>query len=200
MRWLVLRLLLSAEGCSSAEVGAGSPTPTRAICPVTTPPPVAMTPPPTAGVGPNPTLIFRAGQGSFLFGNDGLIVLLPDDGTFHPSDAVRGLPGGIKLGWWRIAHGDLTITTRRLDAGSTPFPANAPAEREEDRVLSRQEHHRVARRHVVARPDEDRVEVADVGAWRGEPHQRGKRGPHDRTSCVRVDEEKPRVRERVGSA
>src|SRR2546430_4052311 len=92
MRRLVLLLLLSAEGCSSAQVGAGSPTPTRAICPVTTPPPVAMTPPPTAGVGPNPTLIFRAGQGSFLFGNDALIVLLPDDGTFHPADAARGLP------------------------------------------------------------------------------------------------------------
>src|SRR2546428_13492609 len=93
MRWLVLLLLLSAEGCSSAEVGAGSPTPTRAICPVTSPPPVAMTPPPTAGVGPNPTLTFRAGQGSFLFGNDALIVLLPNDGTFHASDPVRGLPG-----------------------------------------------------------------------------------------------------------
>ena len=127
MRWLVLLLLLSAEGCSSAEVGAGSPTPTRAICPVTSPPPVAMTPPPTAGVGPNPTLIFRAGQGSFLFGNDALIVLLPNDGTFHPSDAVRGLPGGIKLGWWRTAHGDLTITTRRLDAVSTTLPADVPA-------------------------------------------------------------------------
>src|SRR2546430_2934162 len=127
MRRLVLLLPLSAEGCSSAEVGAGSPTPSRAICPVTTPPPVAMTPPPTAGVGPNPTLTFRAAQGTFLFGNDALIVLLPNDGTFHPSDAVRGLPGGIKLGWWRTARGDLTITTRRLDAVSTPLPADVPA-------------------------------------------------------------------------
>jgi len=70
---------------------------------------------------------FHAGSGSFLYGNDGLIVLLPNDGTFRPSDVQRGLPGGIKLGWWRIAHGDLTITTRRLDAVSTPLPADVPS-------------------------------------------------------------------------
>src|SRR5438034_9435723 len=105
MRRLVLLLLLSAEGCSSAQVGAGSRTPTRAICPITSPPPIAMTPPPTAGVGANPTLTFRAGQGSFLFGNDALIVLLPNDGTFHPSAALRVLPGRIKLGCCATAPG-----------------------------------------------------------------------------------------------
>jgi hypothetical protein len=126
MQKLVVVLLLGAAGCSSAGVGAGSPTPSRPICPVTTPPQVAITPPPTAGVGPNPTLTFRAGQGTFLFGNDALIVLLPNDGTFHPSDPRRGLPGGIKLGWWRVAHGDLTIATQRLDAASVPLPADVP--------------------------------------------------------------------------
>src|SRR5207247_9180391 len=127
MRRLVLLLLLSAEGCSSAQVGAGSPTPTRAICPITSPPPIAMTPPPTAGVGPNPTLTFRAGQGSFLFGNDALIVLLPNDGTFHPSDAVRGLPGGIKLGC-----GEPRTATSRLRRGaSTP---SAPPSRRTGRL------------------------------------------------------------------
>src|SRR5206468_11864305 len=99
MRRLVLLLLLSAEGCSSAQVGAGSPTPTRAICPITSSPPIAMTPPPTACVGSNPTLTFRAGQGSFLFGNDAIIVLLPNDGTFHTSDAVSGITCGFMLGW-----------------------------------------------------------------------------------------------------
>jgi hypothetical protein len=127
MRWLALVLVLGAAGCASSAVGARSSTPTAGPCPVTTPPPVALAPPPTAGVGPNPSLSFRAGQGSFLYGNDALIVLLPNDGTFHPSDAQRGLPGGIKLGWWRVAHGDLTITTRRLDAASTPLPADVPS-------------------------------------------------------------------------
>ncbi len=127
MRWLVLLLVIGATRCSQADVGASSPTPSRAPCPVTRAPAAAISPPPTAGVGPNPELSFRAGQGSFLFGNDQLIVLLPDDGVFHPSDAGRGLPGGVKLGWWRIAHGDLTITTRRLDAVSTPLPADVPA-------------------------------------------------------------------------
>ena len=126
MRWLALLLFVGAAGCGPAVVGARSATPS-AGCPVTTPPPVVMTPPPTAGVGPNPSLTFRAGSDSFLYGNDGLIVLLPNDGTFRPSDAQRGLPGGIKLGWWRIAHGDLTITTRRLDAVSTPLPADVPS-------------------------------------------------------------------------
>ena len=70
---------------------------------------------------------FRAGPGNFLYGNDALIVVLPNDGTFHPSDPERGPTGGVKLGWWRLAHGDLTITTRRLDAPSTPLPAHVPS-------------------------------------------------------------------------
>lgn len=124
MRWLAVLLVVGAAGCAPSAVG---PPQGAGPCPVTTPPPVAMTAPPTAGVGPNPSLTFRAAPGSFLYGNDALIVLLPDDGTFHPSDAERGLPGGVKLGWWRIAHGDLTITTRRLDAASTALPADVPS-------------------------------------------------------------------------
>jgi|SRR2546423_3191496 len=127
MRWLLPLLVLGAAACGSAPVGAGSPTPSVGQCPATTPPPVAITPPPTAGTGPNATLTFRASPGSFLYGNDALIVLLPNDGTFHPSDSARGLAGGVKLGWWRIAPGDLTITTRRRDASSTPLPADVPS-------------------------------------------------------------------------
>jgi hypothetical protein len=127
MRWFVPLFVLGVAACASAPVGARNPTPSAWPCPVTTPPPVAITPPPTAGTGPNATLTFRAAPGSFLYGNDVLIVLLPNDGTFHPSDSVRGLAGGVKLGWWRIAHGDLTITTRRLDAASTPLPADVPS-------------------------------------------------------------------------
>jgi hypothetical protein len=101
--------------------------PTSGPCPTTTPPPVALTPPPSTGTSPNPTLIFRAGPDSFLYGNDALIVLLPNDATFHPSDPQRGLRGGVKLGWWRMAHGDLVIATRRLDATSPSLSADVPS-------------------------------------------------------------------------
>jgi hypothetical protein len=64
-------------------------------CRVTTPPRVALAPPPTAGTGPNASLIFRAGPNAFLYGNDGLVVDLPNDGTIRPSDSARGLPAGV---------------------------------------------------------------------------------------------------------
>jgi hypothetical protein len=95
-------------------------------CPVTTPPPVALTPPPTTGAGPNPSLVFRASANTFLYGNDALIVLLPNDGTFHPSDPQRGLLGGVKQGWWRTAQGELVIATRRLDAPEQPLQPDVP--------------------------------------------------------------------------
>lgn len=115
----------SREGSGQAATG-----PVTSIitgpCPVTTPPPVALTPPPPAGTGPNPNLVFTAGRAGFLYGNDALITFLPDDGTIHPSDPSRGLPGGVKLAWWRIAHGDLVIATRRLDAVTAPQSADVP--------------------------------------------------------------------------
>jgi hypothetical protein len=97
-----------------------------AACPVTTPPAIAVPPPPSAGVGPNPNLTFRAGSGSFLYGNDALIVTLPNDGTIHASDLSRGLTGGVKFAWWRTAHGDLVIETRRLDALTPSQSADVP--------------------------------------------------------------------------
>ncbi len=94
------------------------PTPISGACPVTPPPPVALVPP--------SDINFNAGRDSFLYGNDALIVVLPRDGTFHPSDPQQGLARGIKLGWWRIAHGHLVIATRRLDAPAVPLAADVP--------------------------------------------------------------------------
>jgi hypothetical protein len=115
-------------GCTPSTSGTPSPSLLAAgtPCPVTTPPPVAVAPPPSTGTGPNPTLTFTAGAGNFLYGNDRLIAILPNDGTIHPSDQARGLPGGVKFPWWRVAHGTLTVTTLRLDAPSTALPANVP--------------------------------------------------------------------------
>jgi hypothetical protein len=114
--------------CAPSTRGTPSPSLLAAgmPCPVTTPPPVAVTPPPSTGTAPNPTLTFTAGPGNFLYGNDALIVILPTDGILHPSDPARGLPGGVKFPWWRGAHGTVTVTTRRLDAPSTPLPADVP--------------------------------------------------------------------------
>ncbi len=96
-------------------------------CPVTTPPPAALTPPPPpAATGPNAGLPFRAGSSEFLYGNGALVVALPNDGTIHPSDPSRGLPGGVKFGWERIARGDLVVATRRLDAVTVPQAADVP--------------------------------------------------------------------------
>jgi hypothetical protein len=111
----------SASGTPRTTSPAGAP------CPVTTPPPAALTPPPTAGTGPNPSLQFRSGPNAFLYGNDALIVLLPNDGILRGSDPARGLSGGVKFAWWRIARGDLFIATRRLDATTAPQAADVPS-------------------------------------------------------------------------
>jgi hypothetical protein len=95
-------------------------------CSVTAPLPTPLSPPPPTRTGPNPDVVFSAGPGSFLYGNDVLIVTLPSDGTLHPSDTSRGLSGGVKFPWWRIAHGALVIVTQRLDAMSVPLPADVP--------------------------------------------------------------------------
>ena len=116
-----------ACGPSGSGTPGGSSLASGAPCPVTIPPPVAVSPPPPAGTGPNPTLTFRAAPGSYLYGNEALVVLLPNDGTLHPSDPQRGLAGGIKFPWWRIAPGDLSIATRRLDATTDPLPADVPS-------------------------------------------------------------------------
>lgn len=117
---LAITLAVVLSACGAATTG-----PPRA-CAVTTPPPVPFTAPPTAGTGPNPTLVFTAGPGAFLHGNDALIAILPNDGTIHPSDPARGLAGGVKFRWWRIAHGDLVVATHRLDATTAPLLADVP--------------------------------------------------------------------------
>lgn len=134
MRLLVVAAMVLISACGSATVetpsagSATSPVPSMITgqCPVTTPPPVALTPPPATETGPNPNLVFRASASTFLYGNDALIVLLPNDGTFHPSDPQRGLAGGVKQGWWRTAQGELVIATRRLDAPELLVQADVP--------------------------------------------------------------------------
>ena len=119
--WLIAVCAPSASATPSQSLlTAGTP------CPVTTAPPGMVAPPPSTGTAPNPTLTFTAGPGSFLYGNDALIVILPNDGILHPSDPARGLPGGVKFPWWRGAHGDLAVATRRLDADTSPQPADVP--------------------------------------------------------------------------
>ena len=138
MRALVLTAVVLVSACTtggtpSEREGLGrsatslAPSIITAPCPVTTPPPIALTPPPPAVTGPNAGLVFRAdGLTTFLYGDDALVVRLPVDGTIHPNDPTRGLPSGVKFGWERLAHGDLVIATRRLDAATAPLPADVP--------------------------------------------------------------------------
>ena len=116
-------------GCASSTVVTPSEAGPKFAgpCPVTTPSPVAMTPPPPAVTGSNPGLVFQAGPNEFLYGNDALVVILPNDGMLHPSDPSRGLPGGVKFGWDRIAHGALAVETKRLDGVTAPQPAEVPS-------------------------------------------------------------------------
>jgi len=126
-------MFVTALICGCASSTGATPSPSSATssvittrCPITTPPPVAMTPPPPAVTGSNPGLVFRAGPNEFLYGNDALVVVLPNDGTIHPSDTSRGLAGGVKFGWDRIAHGALVVDTKRLDAATIPQSADVP--------------------------------------------------------------------------
>ena len=43
-----------------------------------------------------------------------------------PIDSSGALPGGVKFAWWRLAHGDLVIATRRLDATTVALAADVP--------------------------------------------------------------------------
>jgi hypothetical protein len=96
-------------------------------CAITTPPPTALQPPPTFATGINAGTVFRAGSDSFLHGNDALVTILPNDVTLRPSDPAQGVRGGTKFPWYRLAPGgELTITTRRLDAPATPIAADVP--------------------------------------------------------------------------
>jgi hypothetical protein len=52
-------------------------------------------------------------------GGDGVILA---DSRFVESDGSIGW----KLGWWRIAHGTLTITGRRLDRDAPPLRSSVP--------------------------------------------------------------------------
>ena len=134
MRSLIFTVVVLLGGCTVSTRGVpngGSTTSPIApmsagACPVTTPPPIAVMPPPPTGTGPNPSLTFRASSGTFLYGNDTLIVILPNDGTIRASDPARGLSGGVKFPWWRIAPGDLVIETRRLDAITVAQAADVP--------------------------------------------------------------------------
>src|SRR5260221_13803162 len=111
-----------------APSASGTPTASAAArCAVTTPPPVAFPPPTPLASGVNAGLSFTAAPGSFLFGNDALVVILANDGVLRPSDPSRGLAGGMKFPWWRSVPGQLSITTRRLDGAATPRAADVPS-------------------------------------------------------------------------
>ncbi len=134
MKTLVLAVVVVFSACASPTAVTISPSaaPSPSLtggppCPTTKAPPIALTPPPPAATGPNAGLVFRAdGRTTFLYGNEALVVALPVDGTIHPNDPSRGLPSGVKFGWYRLAHGDLTILTRPLDKGTYPVPADVP--------------------------------------------------------------------------
>jgi len=124
-------VLLSACASPTASTLASTATPssslTGGLCPTTAPATVPLTPPPPAATGPNAGLVFRADdRTTFLYGNDALVVALPVDGTLHPNDPNVGLSSGVKFGWDRLAHGNLTISTRRLDAATSPVAAEVP--------------------------------------------------------------------------
>ncbi|HEX5502145.1 MAG TPA: hypothetical protein VFW96_05955 [Thermomicrobiales bacterium] len=59
----------------------------------------------------------RAGAGQFWYGDDALWVVLPADGVLWST----------KFGWWRTAHGQLSITGRRLDGPAPPLDAEIPS-------------------------------------------------------------------------
>lgn len=132
MKALVVWAVVFLAACASptagplATTGVPRQSPIGGPCAITTPPPVALPPPPPAATGPNSGLAFRAGPNEFLYGNEALVVGLPNDGTIHPADSSRGLPGGVKFGWDRLAHGDLTVSTRRLDAATPSVAADVP--------------------------------------------------------------------------
>lgn len=133
MKALVLSGIVFLSACASptastlANTVAPSPSLIGGSCPTTAPPNVPVTPPPPAATGPNAGLVFRAdGRTTFLYGNDALVVALPVDGTLHPNDPNVGLSSGVKFGWDRLAHGNLNIATRRLDAATSPVAADVP--------------------------------------------------------------------------
>lgn len=122
----LVAVLICACGASSGGT-SGTPPPSGGPCPVTTAPPAAVTSPPTAGTGPNPSLAFRAGPDAFLYGNDALVVVLPNDATLHPDQPNAGMPISVKFGWWRSIAGVLIVETRRVDASTAPLAAIAPS-------------------------------------------------------------------------
>lgn len=133
MKALVLSAIVFLSASSSppastrATTVSAAPSLIEGLCPTTTPPTVPLPPPSPAVTGPNAGLVFRAdGQTTFLYGNDALVVALPVDGTLHPNDRNVGLASGVKFGWDRLVHGDLNISTRRLDAATVPVAADVP--------------------------------------------------------------------------
>jgi hypothetical protein len=125
-RYVAIALALVCLSCTQDAHSFPTASLVAAPCAVTAPPPVAMTPPPPAVTGSNVGLVFSAGPGTFLYGNDALVVILPNDGTIHPDDPSRGLPSGVKFAWDRIAHGALVVATKRLDGVTAPQSADVP--------------------------------------------------------------------------
>ncbi len=121
------RLILGAVLATTvAACAPTSPTAqTAGPCAVTSPTAERTVPPPQP-TGPNEGMVFTPGPREFLYGNDALLVLLPNDGVLRPSDPQRGLSGGLKLPWWRVARGNLAVTTKRLDGSTPPRTPDVP--------------------------------------------------------------------------
>ena len=121
-RFTVVLISSALFGTSYHDVGASARTPTmqsaRAAgfrCPVTRPNGKRVSEEPARD----------------HYGNDALVTVLWREGkvVFKPGGAGLVLPDGalsMKFGWWRLAHGQLTIDGRRLDSPAPPLRASIP--------------------------------------------------------------------------
>jgi hypothetical protein len=112
---VILAMVLALPVLADSEIPASKET--SPACPVTKP---NGSTPPGEQLGPNP------------HGNGVLwVVLWPEGGkvVFRPGGPGFVLPDGslgMKFGWWRGAHGKLTIEGMRLDAPAPPLRAWIP--------------------------------------------------------------------------
>lgn len=120
---LVIGALLATTMAACAPTS--STTPSAGPCAVTRPTAQRAVPPPQPN-GPNAGMVFTPGQRDFLYGTEALVVSLPNDGFLRPSDPQRGLSGGVKFAWWRVAPGNLAVATKRLDGATPPRTADVP--------------------------------------------------------------------------
>jgi hypothetical protein len=69
---------------------------------------------------------FGEGDASRNFGNASLGTFLPAAGAVITKDRPDRSTLSVKWGWWRLVHGELQISGRRLDADAPPMEALIP--------------------------------------------------------------------------